>query len=150
MDASAADRELTASRRIRAPRALVWSAFTDATVLATWWGPDGFTNTVTVCDLRPGGEWRFTMHGPNGTSYPNQCRFAELKAPERWVIEHTSPPLFRLVATLTEHGAETEVHWRQTFAKAEDCVALRAICEPANQQNLARLAVAVAKLGSQR
>lgn len=29
-------------------------------------------------------------------------------------------------SALTEHGAETEVHWRQTFATADDCAALRA------------------------
>lgn len=147
MESSIAERELATTRRIRASRATVWSALTDAQVLATWWGPDGFTNTFTLCDLRPGGEWTFTMHGPNGVSYPNQNRFVELHAPERWVIEHTSHPKFRLSLTLTAHGAETEVHWCQTFAKAEDCAALRAICVPANEQNLDRLAAAVAKLG---
>jgi len=144
MDASAIGRELTTSRRIPASRATVWSALTDAQLLATWWGPDGFTNTFAVCDLRPGGEWRHTMHGPDGRSYLNQSRFADLQAPERWVIEHLSPPQFRLEVVLTEHGAETEVHWRQTFATAEVCAAVRAICIPSNEQNLDRLAAVVA------
>ena len=147
MDTANPDRELTTSRRIPAPRARVWAAFTDPRVLATWWGPDGFTNTFATCDVREGGEWTFTMHGPNGASYPNQCRFVELRASERWVMEHTCEPHFRLTATLSEHGAETEVHWRQTFAKAEVCAAVRAICVPANEQNLDRLAAAVARLG---
>ncbi len=146
--ASAADRELTTSRRIPAPPAAVWAAFTDPRVLATWWGPDGFTNTFEVCEMRPGGTWRFTMHGPDGRSYPNESRFAELRAPERWAIEHTSPPHFRLTATLSERGGATEVHWRQTFAKAEDCAKLRAICVPANEQNLQRLAAAVGKMAA--
>ncbi|MBA3707824.1 MAG: SRPBCC domain-containing protein [Planctomycetes bacterium] len=146
MDTSSADRELTTTRRIPALRAKVWTAFTDPTVLATWWGPDGFTNTFQVCELRPGGAWRFTMHGPDGKSYPNESRFVELHAPERWVIEHASPPHFRLTAMLTERGGETEVHWRQTFASAADCTKLRSICVPANEQNLRRLAAAVAKL----
>lgn len=147
MDPAASDRELTTSRRLPAPRERVWTAFTDPAVLAAWWGPDGFTNTFATCDLREGGEWIFTMHGPDGASYPNQSRFVELRAPERWVIEHTCEPHFRLTATLTQRGAETEVHWRQTFAKAEVCAAVRAICVPANEQNLDRLAAAVARLG---
>jgi uncharacterized protein YndB with AHSA1/START domain len=147
MGISTIGRELTTSRRIHASRERVWSALTDAQVLATWWGPNGFTNTFTICDLRPGGEWHFTMHGPDGRSYPNQCRFVELQAPQRWVVEHVSPPQFQLELTLTERGAETEVHWRQSFAKAEDCAALRAICIPANEQNLERLTAAVAQTG---
>jgi len=131
-----ADRELTTSLRIRASRAAVWSALTDATVMATWWGPNGFTNTFTICDVRPGGEWHLIMHGPNGASYPNKNRFVELRVCERWVIEHTESHPFRLTLTLIEHGAETEVHWCQAFVKAEDCAKLRAICEPANEQNL--------------
>lgn len=147
LGAAIAKRELATSRRIRAPRATVWSALTNAQVIATWWGPVGFTNAFTTCDLRPGGEWTFTMHGPNGVSYPNQNRFVELHAPERWVIEHVSSPHYRLALTLTADGAETEVHWSQLFARAEDCAALREICVPANEQNLDRLAAAVAKLG---
>ncbi|MBA3684108.1 MAG: hypothetical protein H0W72_02575 [Planctomycetes bacterium] len=42
-------------------------------------------------------------------------------------------------------GAESQVHWGQTFTKAEDCATLRPICEPANQQHLRRLAAAVAR-----
>lgn len=80
MDVSSIDRELTTSRCIHASRAQIWSALTDAQVLATWWGPNGFTNTFAVCKLRPGGEWRFAMHGPDGTSYANQCRFVVLEA----------------------------------------------------------------------
>ncbi len=110
MENSTADRELTATRRIPAPRAKVWAAYTDPKVLATWWGPDGFTNTFALCDVRPGGAWRFTKHGPDGKDYANEVRFVELQAPGRWVIDHTCPPIFRLTATLTERGAETEVH----------------------------------------
>lgn len=143
MEVPAADRELTTTRRIPAPRAKVWTAFTDPQVLATWWGPNGFTTTIHLWEPGPGGLWTCTMHGPNGKAYPNESRFAEWQAPERWVIDHTSLPHFRLAATLTERGGETEVHWRQTFASAEVCANVRAICVPANEQNLQRLATAV-------
>lgn len=146
MDPSAADRELTTTRRIPAPPAKVWAALTDPRVLATWWGPDGFTNTFQVCELRPGGAWRFVMHGPDGRDYPNESRFVELDAPRRWAIEHTSPPRFRLTMTLSAVAGGTEIHWIQAFADAADCAKLRHICVPANEQNLDRLTAALARL----
>lgn len=146
MDRTDPTRELTASRRIAAPRATVWRAFTDPAVLATWWGPDGFTNTFAAWEPRVGGVWRLTMHGPDGRDYANESRFAVLDPPERWAIDHITPPLFRLTATLRERDGGTDVHWLQAFASADDCARLRAICEPANDQNLARLAAAAARL----
>ncbi len=143
MEPAGVDRELTTSRLIPAPRARVWAAMSDPRALAKWWGPDGFTSTVQLCELRPGGAWKLIMHAPNGASYPNENRFVELVPPERWVIEHASAPRYRLEVTLTERGGETEVHWRQVFAQAKDCDKLRAICVPANEQNLLRLAAAV-------
>ncbi|EMO29454.1 toxin-antitoxin system, toxin component domain protein [Leptospira interrogans serovar Bataviae str. HAI135] len=40
-----------------------------------WWGPKGFTNTFETMDVRPGGIWKFIMHGPDGTDYPNLIVF---------------------------------------------------------------------------
>lgn len=143
----AADRDLTTTRRIPAPAATVWKALTDPAIIATWWGPKGFTNTFSACDVRPGGDWKLTMHGPDGASYPNESSFAVLDPLKQWAIEHTSPPVFRLTMLLTAHGNETGIHWRQSFASADDCAKLRRICMPSNEQNLDRLTEAVAKLG---
>jgi len=49
-----------------APRELVWEAWTNAKHVVNWWGPRGFTTTIEVMDVRPGGEWRLIMHGPDG------------------------------------------------------------------------------------
>ncbi|HWC28632.1 MAG TPA: SRPBCC domain-containing protein [Dehalococcoidia bacterium] len=38
-------------------------------------------------DLRPGGRWRFVMHGPDGTDYDNLITFVEIVAPERLVYD---------------------------------------------------------------
>jgi uncharacterized protein YndB with AHSA1/START domain len=59
-------RALIATRIFDAPRAPVFEAWTDPTRLAQWWGPYGFTTTTRAFDLRPGGVWRFVMHGPDG------------------------------------------------------------------------------------
>src|SRR5689334_18469516 len=64
------DREIVITRVIDAPRELVFAAFTDAEHISNWWGPNGFRTTTYEKDVRPGGVWRFTMHGPDGTDYP--------------------------------------------------------------------------------
>jgi len=67
----ATEREITLSRLFDAPREVVFDAWTDPRQIAAWWGPDGFTNTIQEMDVRPGGVWRFVMHGPDGVDYPN-------------------------------------------------------------------------------
>jgi uncharacterized protein YndB with AHSA1/START domain len=36
-------------------------------------------------DVRTGGVWRHTMHGPDGVDYPNESIFVEVVKPERIV-----------------------------------------------------------------
>ena len=73
------------SRIIDGPRQLVFAAYTDARHLAQWWGPDGFTTTTHTFEFRPSGVWEFTMHGPDGTDYPNRIEWLEISPPERIV-----------------------------------------------------------------
>jgi len=82
-----ADREILATRLLDAPRDLVWSAWTDVRHLEQWWGPTGFTTTTRRVEIRPGGEWRFVMHGPDGTDYENIITFLEVEAPTRLVYK---------------------------------------------------------------
>jgi uncharacterized protein YndB with AHSA1/START domain len=65
------DREIVTTRAIAAPPELVFKAWCDPAHLVHWWGPKGFTNTFHEFDPRPGGAWRFVMHGPDGASDPN-------------------------------------------------------------------------------
>jgi uncharacterized protein YndB with AHSA1/START domain len=78
-----ADREIVVTRVFEAPRELVWEAWTEAKHLVQWWGPRGFTTTVEVMDVRPGGVWKHVMHGPDGADYPNESVFTEVVKPER-------------------------------------------------------------------
>ena len=78
-----ADREIVSARVFDAPRELVWKAWVDPKHVAQWWGPKGFTNTIHEMDVRPGGVWRFAMHGPDGTDYKNEIVFIEVVRPER-------------------------------------------------------------------
>ena len=79
-----ADREFVHSRLIEAPVERVYEAFAEPVRLARWWGPDGFTSTFEVFDLRPGGAWRFVMHGPDGNDYPNESVFAKSFRASAW------------------------------------------------------------------
>ena len=61
----------------------MFDAFADPNRLTRWWGPKGFTSTFHEFDLRPGGVWRFVLHGPNGADYQNESVFVEVVKPER-------------------------------------------------------------------
>jgi uncharacterized protein YndB with AHSA1/START domain len=132
------------SRDIAASPAAVFAAFADPQRLARWWGPDGFRNSFDVCDFRPGGAWQFTMHGPDGANYPNESVFFAIEANRRVVIDHVCQPLFRLTVDLEPSASGTLVRWTQVFEDAAVAAAVAHIVEPANAQNLARLAAEVA------
>lgn len=106
-----------------APVAAVWAAWADPAQVAVWWGPRGFTITHHHKDLRPGGEWRYTMHGPDGKDYPNITKYHEVEPHVRLVYDHgataDSPPLFRVTVTFTPEGEGTRLDFAMRFATAE-------------------------------
>lgn len=146
MTTDASDRELVTTRVLDAPRERVFSAFSDAGHLAQWWGPQGFRNTFHEFDLRAGGAWRYTMHGPNGADYPNESVFVEIVKPERIVIEHVSGPRFRLTIALAAEAGRTRLTWRQRFPTAAGCDKIKVLAIPANEQNLDRLEARLAQM----
>ena len=72
------NRELLLTRVLNAPIELVWEVWTKPEHIAEWWGPNGFTNTITKMDVTPKGEWHLIMHGPDGTNYKNKSIFKEV------------------------------------------------------------------------
>jgi uncharacterized protein YndB with AHSA1/START domain len=137
---STADREFFHSRLIDAPRERVFKAFAEPAHLARWWGPNGFTNTFERFELRPGGTWRFVMHGPDGKDHPNESVFVDVVAPERVVFEHFSGHHFVMTLTFTAQGDKTLVGWRQVFDTASHRERIAKFVVEANEQNLNRLA----------
>ena len=133
------DRVIRFEREIAAPRARVFAAFADPTQAARWWGPAGFSTTTVSADIRSGGHWQFTMHGPDGAQYRNESVFGEIQPAARIVIEHAIPHWFRLTVTLTPSGHGTQLLWEQEFESPGVAAQFRAVCEPANEQNLDRL-----------
>ncbi|RFB74987.1 SRPBCC domain-containing protein [Methylovirgula sp. 4M-Z18] len=92
------DGVFTISRIFDAPRDLVFQAWTKPEHLANWWGPKGCKMRVIHLDLRPGGEFHYSMAMPNG-------------GPEIWgkfIYREISPPA-RLVFTNAFADAEGNV-----------------------------------------
>jgi uncharacterized protein YndB with AHSA1/START domain len=122
---STTDREIVTTRVFDAPPEMVWEAWASPTLLAKWWGPRGFTTTTSAFDLRPGGSWVHTMHGPDGRDYPHRLVFEEVVRPERiaW-IHHGGvdgmPIEFRHSVTFTRRGSKTELTLRAVFATAAE------------------------------
>ncbi|UXY50903.1 SRPBCC family protein [Pseudomonas tohonis] len=139
-----AHRECTTSRLIDAPPARVFRAIAGPEHLARWWGANGFSSTFELFEFRPDGHWRFTLHGPDGTDYPNHNVFREI-TPGRVLIEHLSDDNhhFVLTITLASEGKGTRVGWQQVFDTAEHREQIAAFVLPANEQNLDRLTAEV-------
>jgi uncharacterized protein YndB with AHSA1/START domain len=121
------DREIVVSRLLNASRELVFQAFTDPQHVVHWWGPNGFTNTDREMNVRVGGVWRFTMHGPDGTDWPNRITYLEVIKPERLVYLHDDDSdseggqKFHVTVTFEAQGKKTLLTMRSLFATAAEC-----------------------------
>ncbi|HMN27838.1 MAG TPA: SRPBCC family protein [Caldilineaceae bacterium] len=118
------DREIVIARLFDAPRELVFAAWTDPKQVVQWWGPHGFTTTISEMNVRPGGVWRFVMHGPDGVDYQNQIVFVEIVKPKRLLYTHGSgqpndPDQFEVTVTFDEQEGKTALTMRMLFATAE-------------------------------
>jgi uncharacterized protein YndB with AHSA1/START domain len=134
------DREYICSRLIDDPREKVFAAFSDPEQLVKWWGPNGFTNTITKFDFRVGGDWYLAMHGPDGTDYLNESVFVEIIEPERIVYDHLrTMHRFLMEMTYTDMGGKTRITWRQRFESPEEWEKVKAFVPAANEQNFDRL-----------
>ncbi len=116
-------RELHLTRVYDAPIQAVWDAWTLPEQVAQWWGPRGFTLTSLSLDLRPGGTWRYTMHGPDGVDYPNVATYLEVEPLQKLVYDHgatdDTPPLFRVTVTFREAAGKTTMHMISSLPTTE-------------------------------
>jgi len=102
-----AERTVTLTRVLKAPRALVWQAWTDPEMLKQWWGPEEFTNPVVKGDIKQGGVLNITMRGPKGSPWdmdmPMVKRYREIVPGQKLVFENepTGPNGERLIDALT-------------------------------------------------
>jgi uncharacterized protein YndB with AHSA1/START domain len=116
------DRELLITRELNAPIELVWEVWTSPEHIARWWGPNGFTNTISVMDMTPGGEWDLVMHGPDGTDYKNKSVFREIVKHRKIVYEHITGPKFLATIEFEARGEKTFLTWHMLFENREQFI----------------------------
>ncbi len=145
MESNTKDRELLITRTLNAPIDLVWEVWTKPGHIVNWWGPNGFTNTISTMDMRPGGEWNLIMHGPDGTDYVNKSTFKEVISFKKISYEHFNP---HFIATIDfeAQGEKTSLTWHMLFDSEE---ILKAIVKAHNaaeglKQNVEKLSMYLA------
>lgn len=115
--------ELKIIRIYDAPIKIVWDAWTDPKQVAQWWGPRGFTITTHEKELRSGGFWNYTMHGPDGVDYPNSTKYLEVEKYSKLVYDHGGyadrPPLFQVTVFFTEQKGKTKMDMTMTLPTPE-------------------------------
>lgn len=123
MAAKSSSNEIRLTRVYEAPVRAVWDAWTIPEQVEKWWGPRGFTLTTHSKDLRAGGSWRYTMHGPDGVDYPNVTTYHVVEPYKKLVYDHgatdESPALFRVTVTFTEDGGRTTMEMISTLPSPE-------------------------------
>lgn len=113
--------EIAATRIFDAPRTLVWKVWTDPKYIEKWWGPVGFRTTTKEFDLRPGGMWNHTMHGPDGRNYRNDITYKTVVEPERLEWEHGPSPIFNVSVTFDDEPRDkTRITMRMIFPTVEE------------------------------
>lgn len=113
-----ANREISITKMLNAPVELVWEAWTKPDQIAKWWGPAGFTNTIHKMDVAAGGEWRLTMHGPDGKNYINKSEFIEIDPLKKIVFQHYNPNYLAAIV-FEPKGKDTLMEWTAQFETAE-------------------------------
>jgi uncharacterized protein YndB with AHSA1/START domain len=82
------DLDVVVIRDFRAPRALVFDAWTRPELMSRWLlGPPGWTMPVCEMDVRPGGRFRWRWRDAGGAEFGFTGEFREVVRPSR--IVHT-------------------------------------------------------------
>lgn len=129
-----ADREIVITRLLNAPRELVFDLWTDPNHLGRWWGPRGFSVTTQELKATPGGRWKFTMLGPDGSSYEGTLLFSEVIRPQRLRFDHQLCES-DVTVTFEPEGEKTRLTMHMVFASPEqrDEKAKMGVTEGGNQ-----------------
>lgn len=138
---SVTDRSIVSSRVFDYPRETVFDAWINPDLLSRWWGPKGFRNTFHKFDPKAGGQWDFTMHGPDGMNYQNRCVFEEVIKPERIIFTHLQPGHeFEVTATFQKVlEGRCKLIFEMLFTSKEECDLVRNFVLEANEENFDRL-----------
>lgn len=113
--------QLIHTRLLKAPRELVWEVWTTPEHIKEWWGPIGFSVTNDSMEVKPGGAWKFTMHGMGG-NFPNIIKFERVEKPSLLSFRNGSPDDkygFESIVTFEERGNSTLLTFKSIFSSEE-------------------------------
>jgi uncharacterized protein YndB with AHSA1/START domain len=111
------DLDLTISRIIKAPRPVIWSAWTDPASFEQWWVPAPAKCKVQEMDLRPGGSLVTQISESGGDFMPHMSAcFLAIDDLERIVFTDAlvggwrpaEQPFMTAIITLRDHPQGTE------------------------------------------
>jgi uncharacterized protein YndB with AHSA1/START domain len=88
------DREVKVTRSFRAPRALVYRAYTEPALVRRWLlGPPGWTMPVCEMDVRVGGQYKWRWRSEDkGSEFGFAGTFREVQPPSRLVHTEAYEP----------------------------------------------------------
>jgi uncharacterized protein YndB with AHSA1/START domain len=138
-------------RVFMADRATLFRAFADPDLLASWWGPHGFTNRIERFEFENGGTWVIVMTSSSGIDFSNHWTFEDIRADERIIAFHHGPMhAFGLEIGFHEADAGTRLTWRMSFEDTQGNRDIEKFLLAANEQNLDRLEVLLSDMGKDR
>lgn len=118
--------ELTLTRDINAPRALVFKMWSASEHLANWFCPPGFSLASITTDFQPGGTWQSHMVSPDGNDYKMGGTYRDIKTDEsivmthNWLEGHDGPLLETLVTvSFADNDTGTALTFHQTGLSSE-------------------------------
>jgi uncharacterized protein YndB with AHSA1/START domain len=113
--------EILNERLFPVDRETLFEAFADPAQLASWWGPEGFSNRIAAFDLRPGGTWLITMTADNGTDFHNRWSFEEVVEGKMVRMTHHEPVhIFTLEMRFADEDHGARLSWRMLFDRTEE------------------------------
>jgi len=131
---------IISTRVIDSPPDVVFKAFSDPENLKLWWGPKGFTNTIEQFEFKPGGTWKYIMHGSDGTDYHNCSEFKEIIEGEKVVFIHHKPMhRFDMTLGFEAIGNKTKFSFTMKFEEKSEVEKIEQFVVPANEENFDRL-----------
>ncbi len=137
---SNSNREIFSTRVLNASLEVAYQAFANPMHLQRWWGPEGFTTTFHEFDLRPGGKWILTMHGPEKGNYENSSIFKVVEPHKLITWTRVSQPYFDMEVEFQKlNDSKTSISFKMIFDTAEECDKIKRFAGPKNEENFDRL-----------
>lgn len=115
---------LVVEKRVRAPIERVFEAWTTASQLIAWWGPDDVVCIGATIDLRVGGHYRIGNQLADGQVIWISGTYEDIMPPNRlvfsWSIDQGAPSTERVTVNLQSSGDGTATQITVTHERIRD------------------------------